>query len=404
MLITRLVGHTPALAFNDALRALSSLDWSGSRGRPGVIAYLPVFRGNPYQSLLYSQLSSTGLRALPMYDAEQAAAFVDASAGTDLDVVVHLHWLNVVTAKAHDESEAQEAVKGFLEHVYGLKERGARLLWTVHNVLPHDTQFPDVDAELRSSIAQLADRVHVMSPLTRELVAPWFDIPEEKLLLVPHPGYQDVYPSWISKEQARVELGIPQGAIVFLLVGAVKPYKGLTELLDAFDELAGREPGRFVLLVAGRPDRQEETQQFCERLLIHPAALGALRQIPHDEMQVYLRAADVAVFPYRRSLNSGALALALTFGLPVVLPDHSGEAATADSDYAQVYEPSDPNGLLEALAACVRLVSPEARTAAAAAGERVHVRTVARRFAEQLRTWLDDEAAAPPRAPAIGIR
>lgn len=391
MLVTRLIGHEPALAAGDALRALSSVDWTGSAARPGVVAYLPVFRKNPYQALLYSALPSVGLHALPMYNAEQAAVFVDAATGTDLDVVVHLHWLSVVTADAPDERAGRDAVKAFLERLQEMKDCGARLVWTVHNILPHETRYPDLESELRSGVVALADRVHVMSPRTPQLVAPWFEIPQDKVLVVPHPGYQGVYPAWMSREQARRELGIAPGAVVFLLVGRVKPYKGLTELVDAFDRLAEQQPGRFVLLVAGPPDREAETERFRDRVLTHPAVLAALHRVPDSDMQVYLRAADVAVFPYRRSLNSGALALALTFGLPLVLPAHSGEAANVDPSYAEVYDAEGPDGLLRALAAAERLATPEARAAAASAGERVAAPAVAQTFADELRAWLDSD-------------
>jgi glycosyltransferase involved in cell wall biosynthesis len=216
------------------------------------------------------------------------------------------------------------------------------------------SRYEEVDTELRRSMAGLADRVHLMNPRSRELVAPWFDVPQEKVIVVPHPSYNGGY-LFLPREQARLRLGISQTAVVFLLVGAIKPYKGLTELLDAFDELSHRDPGRFVLLVAGQPDNSNETRRFATQALTHPPVYASLRRIPDEKMQVYLRAADIGVFSYRRSLNSGALALNLTFGLPVVLPTHSGEATAADSTYMEVYADS-PDGLLRALSAAPRLV------------------------------------------------
>ena len=71
---------------------------------------------------------------------------------------------------------------------FSAKDLGARTLWTVHNIPPHDSRFEDVDIELRRAIAGVADRIHLMGPRTRELVAPWFEIPKEKTFVVPHPG------------------------------------------------------------------------------------------------------------------------------------------------------------------------------------------------------------------------
>jgi glycosyltransferase involved in cell wall biosynthesis len=178
---------------------------------------------------------------------------------------------------------------------------------------------------------------------------------------------------------------------VFLLIGSIKPYKGLTELLDAFNKLSQMDPGRYILLVAGNPSDDEETTEFCRRVLIHPTILATFGKIPHEAMQIYLRAADVGVFPYRRSLNSGALALTTTFGLPAVLPAHSGEAAGVDNSYAEVYDSNDPEGLVRALTiAAQRLLTDEAKRSAMAASERISLPVVARTFAGVIRSWMDE--------------
>jgi beta-1,4-mannosyltransferase len=375
-------------ALGDALRTLSALDWTNVDRRPGVVAYLPCYFGNPYQGLLYSDLPSHGLQAVPIHTAKLAAEFTGQVASGGVEVIVHVHWLNAVTKGLQNEAEAREAAKAYVEQLQRAKDLGARVLWTVHNILPHDSRFEDVDIELRRAMTGLADRVHLMSPGTRELVAPWFEIPEEKTFVVAHPGYQGAYPSWMSRDEARLKLGIGRDATVFLMIGAIKAYKGLTELITAFDELSRREPGRYILLVAGQPDEDQETQRFVERAMIHPAILGWFRRVREEQMQLFLRAADIGVYPYRRSLNSGALALGLTFGVPAVVPAQSGEARAGRSSYLQVYDAANPDGLLRGLSDARRLRSVEARAAALAAIELVSPRNVARAFGEELRRWI----------------
>lgn len=388
MLITGRVGHQPELAIDDAMRALSTLDWSDPGS--GLVTYHPVMRGNPYQALLYSRLDEAGLRAVPAYDLPNTIAITEAVAGSGLPVIVHAHWLNVVTSTATDEAEARTLVRTYVDQLHRLRELGARVMWTVHNILPHQTRWPELDVELRRGVVEAAERIHVMSPRTKDLVAPWFDLPDEKLITVPHPSYRDVYPSWMSREQARRELGIGSDQFVFLLIGRVQPYKGITELLDAFDALCLDEPGRNTLLVAGPAGTDEETTAFVERLRTHPSALGALGSIPDAEMQLYLRAADVAVFPYRRSLNSGAVALALTFGLPVLLPDDIGEASRGpESPYALHYSRTSPDGLTQALAAASKLATPEAHAAAVTAADQLSPARIGAEFATKIRQWLD---------------
>jgi len=386
MLITSRLGYEPALAADDALRALAAHDWADDRG---ILAYYPVNRGNPFQALLYSRLGDAGLTPVPTYDVDTTLQVARATQQSGLELVVHIHWLNVVMAKAEDEAEATVRMKEYLERVHALADLGARLIWTVHNILPHETRFPSLEASLRQSIVDVVERVHIMSPRTRELVSPWFDIPEEKVLAVPHPAYHGVVPSWMSRQQARMELGLAPDVMAFLLVGRVQPYKGLTELLDAFDALCEREPGRYALLVAGPPNQEDESLEFRERLLAHPAAHAALRKVPDDELQVFLRAADVAVLPYRQSLNSGALALALTFGLPVVIREDSGEACRVRPSYGICYPGNGTESLLEALIQARRLLTPQARAAASAAAARIAPDRVSGAFAAAIRSWLE---------------
>ncbi len=423
MLITRRLGHEPALATDDAARALAAHDWTRPDG--ALFGYFPVSRGNPFQDMLYSRLRPAGLTPLPTYDLTTTRQVADLVAGAGVDFVVHLHWLSFVLAKARDETDARDRAKAFLDGLAQLCDTGARLLWTVHNVLPHETRYPDLDAELRQGVVSLAERVHVMSPRTRELVAPWFDIPVHKELSVPHPCYQDAYPSWMPRAQARAELGLPDGITVFLLLGRVHPYKGITELLDAFDRLCEREPGRYALLVAGPTGSDPETLAFRDRLRAHPTAHARLQKIPVEEMQVYLRAADIAVLPYRRSLNSGARALALTFGLPAVVRDDAAPGLRLEANHTLRYDgrpvPADPaytsssyddishgsafgptpagsvDGLLEALTEAGQvLTTSQARASAAAAAARLAPARVSATFAAAVRGWLDPERVPEP--------
>nr|WP_238342523.1 glycosyltransferase [Actinopolymorpha rutila] len=418
-MITRRLGHDPALAIDDATRALAGHDWTRPDG--ALFGYFPVSRGNPFQDMLYSRLRPAGLTPLPTYDLTVTQQVASMVAGAGVEFVAHLHWLNPVLAKARDEADARDRVKAFLDGLAQLCDTGARLLWTVHNILPHQTRYPDLDAELRQGVVSFAERVHVMSPRTRELVAPWFDIPADKELSVPHPCYQDAYPSWMPRAQARAELGLPDGTTVFLLLGRVQPYKGITELLDAFDRLCEREPGRYALLVAGSAGSEPETLAFRDRLRAHPTAHASLRKIPAEEMQVYLRAADLAVLPYRRSLNSGARALALTFGLPAVVRDDAAPGLRLEANHTLRYDgrtadrfgngigngigdgfggrfgstlddstAGSVDGLLEALAEAGRvLTTPQARASAAAAAARLAPARVSATFAAAVRGWLD---------------
>jgi glycosyltransferase involved in cell wall biosynthesis len=107
-------------------------------------------------------------------------------------------------------------------------------------------------------------------------------------------------------------------------------------------------------------------------------------------MQYYLRAADIAVLPYRRGLNSGVLLLALSFGLPVVAPENLVTDEITTPGAVRTFRPDDPYGLTSALAAADDLLTPEAREEALRIARRYDPAGIAERFASA----LNDRVAA----------
>ena len=85
-------------------------------------------------------------------------------------------------------------------------------------------------------------------------------------------------------------------------------------MLEAFKGLEG---DHLRLVVAG------QRHQFYEGV-VGNEAVGDARvlmhegKVPIDKLQVYFHAGDVAVFPYRDALTSGAIITALGFGCPII--------------------------------------------------------------------------------------
>jgi len=377
---------------------------------PVVWPFAPYYSGNPFQALLYSEFFDRGLLAVPTF-ATTDLATTTRDWPSDLPLVVHLHWLNQVLAKAGTDAEADAAVDRHTELLDRLKRRGARLVWTVHNALSHDIRFEAQEVRLRRDVVDRADLVHVMSPRTPELLSDWYTLPADRTYHCDHPGYQGVYPDWVTRADARRRLRVPDRAVVLLLTGAIKPYKGLLELLDAVETVSAERPGSVVLVVAGKPDVAPETAEFITRAAQHPAVRLLPGQVPDVDIQVLMRACDVVAVPYRRSLNSGVLALAMTWGRPVLLPDNAGSVPLVtgpdlDQPAGLVYPSDQPGALVEAVRACLSWDLSGAGQAAAAVGARIDRRVLAPRFAADLRLWADTGVvpASPLLTPEVSRR
>jgi glycosyltransferase involved in cell wall biosynthesis len=361
--------------------------------RPILLGYLPRSASNPFQALLYSRCREHGLAPVGMRRVDELAELT-ALQRAGHETLLHLHWLHPVTAGAASEAKARAASEAFIERLDDHRAAGGRLVWTVHNILPHDTRFEATEAWLSGEVAARCDVVHIMAAGTPNHVAPYFRLPAERLLVVPHPSYLGAYPDHVSRLDARHELGLLPDEFVVAVVGAIKAYKGLAGLLDAWQTLPAEWPRRLV--VAGAPGHESGVEALIARASLDPTILVDARRIPTEEMQLFLRSADVAVLPYLRALNSGALALALTFGVPVIVPAGGGLEEVVDADFGRAVPISSTDRLREALLDAPRWVSPESRRAARARAEALAPSIVAEEFAVAMRERLGLDRLVSP--------
>ncbi len=393
----------------DAVEGVARVRAAG-HDRPMVLATWPFDRGNPFQALLTSRVEEFGIVPVGMdrladLDDPVALPALARLRADGVEVVLHLHWLARVLRGAESEAEGRERVTSFLGALDAFRDAGGRLVWTVHNVLPHDTKFPTLDLELRKAVVERVDIIHVLSAGTVEAAAPLYAIPPDKVLHVPHPAYLGVYPD-DSDAYARRHYGIGADDIVFGVVGNLRPYKGLDDLLDAFESITASPPDarRRRLVIAGTPVADPSIETFLARARSNPDVVVEARRLPAEELSLPLRASDVIVLPYRDSLNSGALLLALSFGRPVIAAASPHVSETVGPDASITFDPDDRDALLEALRGADRLLTPEAQAAALATARRFDPAAISERFAKGLRERLLGPSSNSSMAPQVVLR
>ena len=376
-------GAAPGAFTTEATTAFRQL---AAHPDPYLLAAYPSYTANPYQDLLYGAASVEGFATVRMPRWRQLSELLALQDG-GLSTVLHLHWLQPVLRDAGSEADARARVARFAEDLDTYRARGGRLVWTVHNVLPHEMRFEAAEIDLCVAVAERADVIHVLVERTPELVAPYYELPRERVLHVPHPSYQGVYPDHVSRDDARRELGLMPDEFVVAAVGDIRPYKGLDDLLDAWQDVPTDRPRR--LLIAGAPLRdQRDAQAIVERAGVAPRVQVDARRIPPEELQVIFRAADVMILPYRRALNSGALLLALTFGVPVIVPEAAGFAEIVDPSFARTFRAGDRASLADVLTRAPELATEEAAQSALRAAARYEPRAMSERFVRELRARL----------------
>jgi glycosyltransferase involved in cell wall biosynthesis len=109
------------------------------------------------------------------------------------------------------------------------------------------------------------------------------------------------------------------------------------------------------LIIAGEPKKgAEEYLRTIERSVTNSfdkrEVILKMQFIPDSEMEVYFKAADVLVLPYKEIFQSGVLFLSYSFGLPVVATDvGSFREEITEGSTGFLCRPGDPTELAKAI-------------------------------------------------------
>lgn len=209
-----------------------------------------------------------------------------------------------------------------------LRVRGRRVLWTAHNAASHDRRHPVLERVLWLGLDRLVTDVHSLAGAGRdEVVAAHPPLARRRWHVIPHGDYLAQTSGAPHHGKARERLGLPAGARVLASVGALRRYKGVGELLDAFRHWPAPDAR---LVVAGRAASPQDADVF--RSAAAPDDRISLTTAYVDEPTLLrtVVAADLVVLPYRAVLNSGSVLYALSAGRPVLVPGSPTFAELSD--------------------------------------------------------------------------
>ncbi|WP_454007262.1 hypothetical protein [Alcaligenes sp. Marseille-Q7550] len=197
---------------------------------PCLLLVLPPTWNNRYQVLLYEQ---AGLRQYITMGVGDPGVLKHIS--WPGPIVLHAHWFSSYFNNSRDEVEASARLDDLCEDILAFRARtGAKLVWTAHNVFPHDNRFPAVFLRLRQWLFEQFDAVHVMQQEHIGILEKAFSRKAPRTFVVPHMVYSGSYPDGVSSEVARNYYGIRSDAFVFGYFGSIQTYKNLDYFLSSF--------------------------------------------------------------------------------------------------------------------------------------------------------------------------
>jgi glycosyltransferase involved in cell wall biosynthesis len=113
-----------------------------------------------------------------------------------------------------------------------------------------------------------------------------------------------------------------KGKRVLVCLGMIKPYKGVPDLLAAFNNYTRISPNHSLCLIIGGKVYDPDVNATLDRLdaFTRDKLLLIDRRLSEAEMSALLRLANVSVTPYKKILISGSFYLSTTFGKPTIAP------------------------------------------------------------------------------------
>ncbi len=257
---------------------------------------------------------------------------------------------------------------GTVFHSYALIAFVARLLKAhviveFHEVLDTgEAKLPIARAYVRVIAPLIVNMAHgfvIHSEYDRELLKKHYDLERRRIVLIPHGPYYQHYEASDEQKFPNTEISCCN----LLFFGVIRPYKGLEDLIMAFDALPQSVIDTYKLTIVGEtwegwdiPKNLIAQSQYRNRITF------VNRYVTDTEVVQFFEDADVVVLPYHRSSTSGPLHIAMSYGLPVIVTKVGGLVeAVKNYEGAIAVESQDVAALQKALLQVTNLCSKRYR-------------------------------------------
>ena len=240
---------------------------------------------------------------------------------------------------------------------YYYKLLGKKVVLTVHNVNTEKRDNKDSALNRLTLRIQyrLADHLFVHTEKMKQELIDGFGVQAGRISVIPL-GINNFAPQTdMTPAEAKRHIGLRQDEKAILFFGRITPYKGLEILVEAFQKSLP-PADNYRLMIAGRPEEATEAGYWFP---IREALSGDVQKgrvllraehIPDAETELYFKAADVLVLPYRDIYQSGILFLGYSFGLPSLVADvGSLKDEMVEGRTGFLFRPEDPTDLAKAI-------------------------------------------------------
>jgi beta-1,4-mannosyltransferase len=311
-----------------------------------VFMFPDYSRGNPYQRELATALGKYGINVtLCNFSVLRILRAIRVYGKPD---ILHLHWTDGFFLARSWPKTIGKTFRFIIELLI-IKIFGIKIVWTAHNLSNHEKIHTGYESFVNRFLFHLYDQVIVHCSSAKKAMISTFRLTDrliDKVQVIPHGHYLGCYENRITRQHARVNLDYKEDMVLFLFFGHIRLYKGVFELIDMFHKI---ENPKAQLLIVGSPFNDLTKKELLNRCKADNRIRTFLQYVPPNEIQVYMNATDVVVFPFTEILTSGSVLLAMSFGKAIVVPSIGCIPETVDTQGGFLYDPNDLDGLSRAL-------------------------------------------------------
>lgn len=272
-----------------------------------TIVYDPTkSKGNKYSDIISEGLTDRGINTVSLKE-----MLLNWKHFTSVKVV-HLNWFENLNGLTTFGLLKDYFRKLFVLGLLNITSK--RIIWTMHNLKPHDRRLSLLKKNLYNLLVKNSKKIVIHSKVSLAILEREFG--NEilyKVLYIPHPNYINHYgeiPERSNDQDTRLKL---------TFIGAVKPYKNLEILIDALRAL---ESENVELSINGKPYTQEYEIDLLKRCKNSTNINLRLNFIRDEDIPSILAQNDLMICPYdiSSSLNSGSVILAFSYKTSVICP------------------------------------------------------------------------------------
>ncbi len=201
-----------------------------------------------------------------------------------------------------------------------------KIIYTIHNVFPrHAQNFTPYQKLLFNLIYKMCNHLIIHTESGKSEICSIFNIIPEKISVIPHGDYTFfVSGKNHTIQTAKKELGIDQDVTTILFFGAIRPNKGLDNVISALSEIKRRVAKVKLMIVGELCEDYKRYQDIIDNSGVQKEIYVKLDYIANEDIYKYFSAADIVVLPYNEVSGSGVLQIAYAFGKPVVATNLDG--------------------------------------------------------------------------------